>query len=209
MYAFSLCLCTRPRCQPIGGAVMTSVDRAIAYLRDTWLSEAETDSPWWLSPNTAALRRWVADWQSLDDDVADWSDNDLIDAIEAAVWRLVGCGVFEVAFTSGFPVLRLTASGVSDEARNLPEAGQRIRERFDELNRMPYGAYLESPEWRARRAEHIRAAGNRCQLCNSDETPLHVHHRTYANRGRERFYDLVVLCPPCHRAFHESGRKVR
>ena len=78
------------------------------------------------------------------------------------------------------------------------------RDRLTALRTMPYRDYLQSEEWRARRTRHLEYAGSRCQLCNSDEQPLHVHHRTYERRGFERSADLVVLCAECHEAFHKT-----
>lgn len=78
--------------------------------------------------------------------------------------------------------------------------------RLAALRQMPYSEYLRSDEWRERRKRHLEYAGNRCQLCNSDRQPLHVHHRTYERRGFERSADLVVLCADCHEAFHKSRR---
>jgi len=74
---------------------------------------------------------------------------------------------------------------------------------IDQLKKMPYAKYLESDHWQERRVRHLRSAGFRCQLCNADNTKLHVHHRTYERKGCERFSDLIVLCEECHHIFHE------
>lgn len=79
-------------------------------------------------------------------------------------------------------------------------------DRLHELRNMPYREYLQTPEWQQRRKVHLDAAGGRCQLCNRDSR-LQVHHRTYKNRGSEKFGDLIVLCAGCHKHFHE-GRRV-
>lgn len=34
---------------------------------------------------------------------------------------------------------------------------------------------------------------------------LDVHHRTYKNRGNEKFADLIVLCRACHSKHHGKG----
>jgi hypothetical protein len=62
---------------------------------------------------------------------------------------------------------------------------------------------LESPAWKAKRREAIARAGGRCQLCNSDAQPFQVHHRTYERVGWELPGDLIVLCGPCHRRYHQ------
>ncbi len=73
--------------------------------------------------------------------------------------------------------------------------------RICHLVNMPYAEYLLTPEWKLRREEAIRIAGDRCQICNGANS-LDVHHRTYANRGFESASDLTVLCRKCHGTFH-------
>jgi len=77
------------------------------------------------------------------------------------------------------------------------------KESTEQLKRMPYSKYLKSEHWQERRLRHLRSAGFRCQLCNDKDTSLHVHHRTYARKGCERYSDLIVLCEECHRLFHD------
>ncbi len=74
--------------------------------------------------------------------------------------------------------------------------------RLAALRAMSYDKYLLTPEWRERRKGAIGWARNACQLCNSTEKPLHVHHRTYDRLGAELPADLVVLCAKCHTTFH-------
>lgn len=68
-------------------------------------------------------------------------------------------------------------------------------------NAEEYRAYLLTRVWRERRDKAIKAAGGRCQLCNSEKY-LNVHHRTYARLGKELPNDLTVLCRACHEHFH-------
>jgi 5-methylcytosine-specific restriction endonuclease McrA len=75
--------------------------------------------------------------------------------------------------------------------------------RAHELAQMPYLAYLDSPEWQARRKAKLIEAGHRCVVCNSPNR-LEVHHRTYQRRGNEDRTDLTVLCRRCHSLFHEK-----
>lgn len=72
----------------------------------------------------------------------------------------------------------------------------------------PYDIYLQTAHWAAVRLRALDAAGNRCQMCNTDKL-LQVHHRTYANRGSEKPGDVTVLCRDCHEAFHKNGRLAR
>lgn len=75
--------------------------------------------------------------------------------------------------------------------------------------RVNYHAYLQSPEWQAKRVLALDRAGGRCQLCNR-ATRLHVHHRTYERLGNEDLSDLTVLCADCHEHFHgKDGSKPR
>lgn len=81
--------------------------------------------------------------------------------------------------------------------------------RMRELAAMPYREYLRSPEWQDVRQRHLKAAQYRCQLCNKGGL-LDVHHRSYANRGKEYFNwwrdkNLIVLCRSCHARFHDRA----
>lgn len=89
-----------------------------------------------------------------------------------------------------------------------PEQATARAERTEYLRTMPYREYLQTPEWRERREEHLDAAQHRCQVCNR-QGHLHVHHRTYARRGNEHFADLIVLCATCHQHFHDKLRVQR
>jgi hypothetical protein len=71
------------------------------------------------------------------------------------------------------------------------------------LKYMPYEEYLQTDHWLHFRDETLKWAQNKCQLCN-DTKNLHVHHKTYENRGRETFNDVIVLCKDCHRKFHNK-----
>lgn len=82
---------------------------------------------------------------------------------------------------------------------------KRRQSRVDELKYMPYRDYLKTPEWKATRESAIRRARGCCQTCSSKDR-LNVHHRTYARRGSEYNSDLIVLCEPCHKLFHDHGR---
>ena len=66
-----------------------------------------------------------------------------------------------------------------------------------QLAMMPYSEYLQTPEWKARRAATIEYAGGSCMFCDSTRR-LEAHHRTYQRRGNEEPRDLVALCHECH-----------
>lgn len=79
-------------------------------------------------------------------------------------------------------------------------------ERRAVLASMAYQDYLKTPEWYRRRAVVLKFAGNRCQVCNSEKQPLHIHHRSYQHRGTEPISDLICLCDECHSLFHRNRR---
>lgn len=81
------------------------------------------------------------------------------------------------------------------------------------LRALPYPDYLKTPHWRRVRGAMLLINRARCQLqaCGADEgfwmdeSMLNVHHKTYVNRGRERFADLALLCEKCHRLQHSEA----
>ncbi len=87
----------------------------------------------------------------------------------------------------------------SEMLRLKREAIQRTS--LEEFKTMPYYDYLQTPEWQKTRNRALRRANYRCQVCNGNEN-LHVHHRTYVNRGNEKPEDLIVLCKDCHQIYH-------
>lgn len=102
----------------------------------------------------------------------------------------------------------LNKARIAEHNRRYSEMAERQHHeatRAEELRTMPYRDYLQTDEWQARRRKHLRDAGYRCQLCNSDGR-LNVHHRTYERRGHELYTDLIVLCEECHDIFHREGK---
>lgn len=83
---------------------------------------------------------------------------------------------------------------------------QAAKERQTLLSNMPYKEYLQTTEWQDIRKHKLRKAHYKCELCNSASL-LHVHHKTYENRGNERDSDLIVLCESCHAKFHNKLAK--
>lgn len=70
-----------------------------------------------------------------------------------------------------------------------------------QLQKMPYGLYLQTDHWKHFKDEALGFYGHKCQLCNGDKR-LNVHHRNYDNRGRETFNDVIVICRDCHERHH-------
>ncbi len=71
-------------------------------------------------------------------------------------------------------------------------------------NAPDYLAYLQSPQWRAKRDRARKLAGYRCSRCPS-KRDLQVHHLTYERLGAEWDSDLAVLCQNCHQAEHRAN----
>ena len=65
-----------------------------------------------------------------------------------------------------------------------------------------YSAYMRSPEWARKRTATLNRQGRFCRSCGSTQA-LNVHHRSYANLGRETNSDLVILCETCHTGVHQ------
>ena len=74
---------------------------------------------------------------------------------------------------------------------------------LEALKTMPYREYLETEHWKQLRMEMLKKAKFMCQLCAA-KGQLHVHHKTYENRGNEPYSDLIVLCANCHGKFHDK-----
>jgi hypothetical protein len=73
-----------------------------------------------------------------------------------------------------------------------------------------YNAYLNSPDWRHKRSLVLRRAGETCEGCRNAKA-TQVHHRKYPEGcfpgfpewiAREKLFDLVAICPDCHRDLH-------
>jgi len=69
-----------------------------------------------------------------------------------------------------------------------------------------YQAYLNSPEWRAKRQDVLALAGYRCVACGKT-IDLEVHHITYERIYRELVNDLLALCQNCHKEAHGLSRE--
>jgi 5-methylcytosine-specific restriction endonuclease McrA len=64
-----------------------------------------------------------------------------------------------------------------------------------------YDAYLESPEWAAKRAAALDAAGHTCERCGA-AAATQVHHLSYRHAGDEYPHELQATCARCHEAVH-------
>jgi len=65
-----------------------------------------------------------------------------------------------------------------------------------------YQTYINSRQWKNKRAMALERAGYKCQRCGFSKwsKKLEVHHLTYDRFGNEIPEDLMVLCEDCHKA---------
>ncbi len=69
-----------------------------------------------------------------------------------------------------------------------------------------YNAYLESPEWKAKRKAVLERDLMLCQGCRKNRA-TEAHHLTYIRQGREMLFDLVAVCKECHDAIHPRSEE--
>lgn len=80
------------------------------------------------------------------------------------------------------------------------------KQRFKELDhgektrKSCYKNYLESVLWKNKRAEILKTNPS-CYCCEGKVD--NIHHRNYANIGRESKRDLIPLCFYCHQEVHK------
>jgi len=99
--------------------------------------------------------------------------------------------------------MQLFSDNKSSYAEEAKEAQKRFLDRInaeDALIRSSFTSkeeYYLSPQWRSKRLEKLRQAGNKCEYCGRVGR-LDVHHLHYDNLYNERMSDLQVLCRGCH-----------
>lgn len=72
---------------------------------------------------------------------------------------------------------------------------------LEQLRKLPYETYLETPHWRKLAARVKARANGRCEHC-SELSRLDAHHKTYERLGQELMEDLEALCRSCHAQRH-------
>lgn len=65
-------------------------------------------------------------------------------------------------------------------------------------------AYLDSPQWKARRRMVLTRAKGVCEGC-LERPASQVHHLTYERVGSEMLFDLVAVCDACHASIHAKS----
>ncbi len=78
-----------------------------------------------------------------------------------------------------------------------------LRQGLERLG-MSYKEYLQSDHWKATKKRYYASRKKECWVCGST-VGIDLHHKTYANLGRERIHDLVPLCRNHHEQFHREN----
>lgn len=66
-----------------------------------------------------------------------------------------------------------------------------------------HNEYLNSEEWKRKRIKILERDKHLCQGCLSRQA-TEVHHITYKNWKKEFAFELLSLCSPCHKRYHEN-----
>ena len=116
----------------------------------------------------------------------------------------------EISVSEGEPIhTGYCAIDLLDEALELHPDFQEARDLRSEIwhailaydTRNDYDKYLNSKAWAEIRNKLFEQMGREC-ICGRIATQ--VHHKTYANIGKENFLtDLVGLCGKCHESHHQ------
>lgn len=72
--------------------------------------------------------------------------------------------------------------------------------------RAEHARYLQTPDWRRRRAAVMRRAQHTCEGCGVARA-TQVHHLHYRRWRREMLFDLVAVCDGCHELIHQIDRE--
>lgn len=64
-----------------------------------------------------------------------------------------------------------------------------------------YTSYIQSSEWKQRREVILKRDNYLCQGCLRNPA-AQVHHTTYDHLGQEFAFELISLCEPCHKRYH-------
>lgn len=69
-----------------------------------------------------------------------------------------------------------------------------------------YNAYLQSPEWKSKRARVLKRASGICEGCGIKRA-TQVHHLHYKNVFKEFLFELVAICEECHDMVHGKTKE--
>jgi hypothetical protein len=73
---------------------------------------------------------------------------------------------------------------------------------FSEIGFENYPDYLKSKHWKEFKQRAWKNSKHKaCNICGKRYN-LVLHHRSYANLGKESLNDVVLLCKDCHKDVH-------
>lgn len=110
------------------------------------------------------------------------------------------------SWVAGLPLLSDELAGSYSALRHSERKALMLKHAYrqrEERGRFTHGyrAYLQSPEWKAKRAKVMKRCGGICEGCG-DEPAVHAHHVTYDHFGNEFLFELLGLCEACHERVH-------
>jgi ribosomal protein S14 len=64
-----------------------------------------------------------------------------------------------------------------------------------------YNEYLQSDEWKQKRAKVLARAKHQCEVCG-EKAATEIHHLHYKHVFAEFLFELVAVCDDCHQRLH-------
>lgn len=175
--------------------------------------EKQFEELWKLYPRKQGKKRSQILYSNL---LKSYSHDDIVKAVNNFIEDMQGRDKKYISQGSSFFSHRyldyLPENYVKEEIKEVPKK-QEVKiyvevkgyeEYLQKMMSMPYNEYLLTDHWVHFRKETLKFFGHKCSLCNAKDKELHVHHKTYENRGRETFNDVVVLCSDCHELVHNE-----
>ena len=94
------------------------------------------------------------------------------------------------------------------KARFDRERSEYLRKREQQSNAWwdNYERYMDSEDWKKRRAKVLQRDQFTCQACLNREADQ-VHHISYKHGYAAPLFELISLCTVCHEHLHELERK--
>ena len=92
--------------------------------------------------------------------------------------------------------------------RSCYELKKALQDRIREIDKTDfhewYKDYLKSYEWIEKRKLVFNRCKGVCEGCGL-KAAVQVHHKTYANVGKEFLFELLGVCMDCHERIHEEN----
>lgn len=80
------------------------------------------------------------------------------------------------------------------------------------MSKKTYWEKLRDPRWQKKRLEIMEIHDFQCELCQSENSPLNVHHKVYFKNKEPWEYknhQLSCLCESCHQIEHGLDEKFK